>query len=132
MGATIERLEKRIDTMEANISSITEVTTGSNSSGASGGTSEATLMERVVEAVHVREQQINYPWMQTDLWGDLKKGMSPEEVETLLGEPTMEDPSLHKKIDTVYTYRGRRPADGELLVGKVKFRKNKVVTIEAP
>ena len=55
-----------------------------------------------------------------------------EEVINILGEPSMTDPSLHKRIDTVFTYRGRHPGTGKKVTGKVKFYRNVVADIENP
>ena len=43
--------------------------------------------------------------------------MSPEEVIAQLGEPTLDEPSLNRRIDFVYTYQGRRPATNQKIEG---------------
>ena len=68
-----------------------------------------------------REKAV-YPWMQAEKWAQLNKGMTPDEVVAVLGPP-LNDPSLHKRIDTVYTYVGRRVATNEKTTGIVRFYK---------
>lgn len=92
----------------------------------------ATFMERVATAVAVREERINFPWMDRALWDQVEEGMNPEAVKAILGEPTLEDPSLHKRIDTVYTYRGTSPQSGKKLVGRVRFYRGEVVSVDLP
>jgi len=99
---------------------------------ASSPEQKESFMDSVVDAVNMREEAANYPWMEAAKWDQLAKGMSEKEVRAILGEPTMDDPSLHKRVDTVYTYRGRRVATGELVKGYVKFYKKKCIVIERP
>ena len=62
------------------------------------------LIENVVAAVKQREQEVNFPWMDSAKWAPLRMGMSPDEVIAQLGEPTLDEPSLNRRIDFVYTY----------------------------
>lgn len=133
----LRRLEARMDNLESQIvtvatEAVQSTAATSSTTTASSGQGSETFIQRVVEAVKEREEQVNYPWMDLSKWKALEKGMSLEEVVNILGEPTLEDPSLHKRIDTVYTYRGRRPATGEKLIGKVKFYKGELAEISAP
>ena len=59
-------------------------------------------------------------------------GMSPEDVIAQLGEPTLDEPSLNRRIDFVYTYQGRRPATNKKIEGKVRFYKGEAIDIERP
>lgn len=92
----------------------------------------SSIVDNVVDAIYVREQAINYPWMDSAKWNVLKKGMSPGEVVDVLGLPTTDEPSLHKRVDNVYTYEGRQPATGKRIVGKIRFLKKKVIEIDLP
>jgi hypothetical protein len=58
--------------------------------------------------------------------------MTPEEVVTLLEQPTLNEPSLHKRVDFVYTYQGRRVATAKKVTGIIRFYKGKVIEVEAP
>ena len=127
----LQRVEQRIDNLENQI--VTASAEAIHSTGTTTAEGESgTFIDRVVEAVQIREERINFPWMDSALWATLEEGMTPGEVQAILGEPTLEDPSLHKRIDTVYTYRGRKPATGEKILGKVKLYKGQLVQIEAP
>jgi len=102
-------------------------------SGLAGpGESESGILDRLTDAMHERKVASHYPWMEASLWEKIEKGMSTEEVINILGEPSMTDPSLHKRIDTVFTYRGRHPGTGKKVTGKVKFYRNVVADIEKP
>jgi hypothetical protein len=94
--------------------------------------SEANLIETVVAAVKQREQEVKFPWMDDAKWAPIRKGLSVEQVVALLGKPTLNEPSLRKWVDFVYTYQGRRPATNKRIVGKVRFRKGVVVDVEPP
>lgn len=132
LNAGLERLEKRLDDIDQRVDSIESVGVSVVQSADTAGPPNPNMIDRMVEAVQLRQESIRYPWMDSSLWDKLQKGMSEDEVIGVLGEPILEDPSLHKRIDKVYTYRGRRPMTGELVLGKVKFYRNKVISIEAP
>ena len=93
---------------------------------------EASLIETMVAAVKQREQEVKFPWMDMAKWAPIRKGLTPAEVVEILGDPTLDEPSLHRRIDFVYTYQGRRPATNKRIVGKVRFRKGVVVDVEPP
>lgn len=90
------------------------------------------LIENVVEKIQAREESANFPWMEASKWVSLRKGMTPEEVVTLLEQPTLNEPSLHKRVDFVYTYQGRRVATAKKVTGIIRFYKGKVIAVEAP
>lgn len=90
------------------------------------------LIENVVEKIQAQEESANFPWMEASKWVSLRKGMTPEEVVTLLEQPTLNEPSLHKRIDFVYTYQGRRVATAKKVTGIIRFYKGKVIAVEAP
>ena len=60
--------------------------------------------------------------------GSNQKGMPVESVLQILGKPTLNEPSLHKRIDYVFTYEGRRVATKKKVEGKVRFYKDRVPT----
>ena len=91
-----------------------------------------TLIENVVEKIQAREESANFPWMEASKWVNVRKGMTPEEVVTLLEQPTLNEPSLHKRVDFVYTYQGRRVATAKKVTGIIRFYKGKVIEVEAP
>ena len=39
---------------------------------------------------------------------------------------------MHKRVDFVYTYKGRRVATAKKVTGIVRFYKDKVIEIEVP
>ena len=90
------------------------------------------LIENVVEKIQAREESANFPWMEASKWVNVRKGMTPEEVVTLLEQPTLNVPSLHKRVDFVYTYQGRRVATAKKVTGIIRFYKGKVIEVEAP
>ena len=90
------------------------------------------LIENVVEKIQAQEESANFPWMEASKWVNVRKGMTPEEVVTLLGQPTLNEPSLHKRVDFVYTYQGRRVATAKKVTGIIRFYKGKVIAVEAP
>ena len=92
----------------------------------------SSLIENVVAAVKQREQQVNFPWMDLSKWAPLREGQTPEQVVAILGKPTLNEPSLNRRIDFVYTYEGRRPATNKKVVGKIRFYKGEAIEIVRP
>ena len=91
-----------------------------------------TLVEDVVRVIQQREESANYPWMDDAKWAKIKKGMSPEAVIAILGQPTLDEPSLHKRKDRVFTWQGRRVATAKRVEGIIRFYKGGVIEIEPP
>lgn len=95
-------------------------------------TQKTSLIESVVKTIQSREEKAVYPWMQAAKWERVKKGMTPDAVVEILGAPTLNEPSLHKRVDTVYTYEGRRVATNEKVTGIIRFYKGVVIEVETP
>ena len=93
---------------------------------------KTTLIKSVVAAVKKHEQNVNFPWMDNSKWALIRTGQSVDQVVTILGKPTLNEPSLRKWVDFVYTYQGRQPSTNKLFVGKVRFSKGVVVDLERP
>ena len=96
------------------------------------GKSQKSLINSVVEAVKKREQRVEFPWMDNAKWVLIREGQSVDQVTAILGKPTLNEPSLRKWVDFVYTYQGRRPSDNKRIEGKVRFKKDMVVDIDVP
>ena len=132
LAAKVEQLEARLAGVQTQqLDSITQEVLASIPANASSQASPS-LIENVVAAVKQREQEVNFPWMDSAKWAPLRMGMSPEEVIAQLGEPTLDEPSLNRRIDFVYTYQGRRPATNQRVEGKVRFYKGEAIEIERP
>lgn len=93
---------------------------------------EPDMIEDVISEIQSREESINHPWMDAAKWAKIEKGMSTESVIEILGDPYTDEPSLRKRIDSVFTYTGRRSATNKKVTGIVRFYKGKVVNIESP
>ena len=93
---------------------------------------KTTLIKSVVAAVKKHEQDVNFPWMDSSKWALIRDGQSVDQVVAILGKPTLDEPSLRKWVDSVYTYQGRSPATNKRIVGKVRLRKGVVVDFERP
>ena len=95
-------------------------------------TDKESLIESVVNTIQAKEEGANFPWMDAAKWASLKMGMSPEDVVAVIGSPTLNEPSMHKRVDFVYTYQGRRVATAKKVEGIIRFYKGKVVEVESP
>ena len=130
LAAKVAQLEVRLNgLLLQQVESLTHEVLVEIPESASASTS---LIENVVAAVKQREQQVNFPWMDLSKWAPLREGQTPEQVVAILGEPTLDEPSLNRRIDFVYTYEGRRPATNKKVVGKVRFYKGEAIEIERP
>ncbi|MGJ8654462.1 MAG: outer membrane protein assembly factor BamE domain-containing protein [Opitutaceae bacterium] len=130
-------LAERVEQLEASLRFVknTQVETIATEAFASMPMNQAdkeSLIENVVSTIQAREESANYPWMDAEKWVSIQKGMSPEQVVTILDRPTLNEPSMHKRVDFVYTYRGRRVATAKKVTGIVRFYKGEVVEIEIP
>ena len=90
------------------------------------------FIDEVVTSIQGKEEAAFYPWMDDAKWAKVRKGMSPGAVVKVLGLPTLDEPSLHKRKDRVYTWQGRRVATAERVEGIIRFYKDKVIEIEPP
>ena len=132
LAAKVAQLEARLAGVQTQqLDSITQEVIASMPASTSSQASPS-LIENVVAAVKQREQEVNFPWMDSTKWAPLRMGMSPEDVIAQLGEPTLDEPSLNRRIDFVYTYQGRRPATNQRIEGKVRFYKGEAIDIERP
>ena len=93
---------------------------------------EPNIIENVISVIQSREESVNYPWMDTAKWATIKKGTPLESVLEILGKPYTNESSLRKRIDNVFTYKGRRAATNEKVEGIIRFYKGEVVDIEPP
>ena len=133
LSAKVAQLEARLAGVQTQqLDSITQEVLASMPASSSSSQASPNLIENVVAAVKQREQEVNFPWMDSAKWAPLRMGMSPEDVIAQLGEPTLDEPSLNRRIDFVYTYQGRRPATNQRVEGKVRFYKGVVIDIERP
>ena len=132
LAAKVAQLEARLAGVQTQqLDSITQEVLSSMPASTSSQASPS-LIENVVAAVKQREQEVNFPWMDSAKWAPLRNGMSPEDVIAQLGEPTLDEPSLNRRIDFVYTYQGRRPATNQKIEGKIRFYKGEAIDIERP
>jgi outer membrane protein assembly factor BamE (lipoprotein component of BamABCDE complex) len=128
--AKVAQLEARLNSLQLQqVDTVSQEVLAAMPESASGSPS---LIESVVTAVKQREQQVNFPWMDLSKWAPLREGQTPEQVVAILGEPTLDEPSLNRRIDFVYTYEGRRPATNKKVIGKIRFYKGEAIEIERP
>ena len=132
-----DALAKRVEQLEASLrivknTQVEEIAAEAKASMPMGQAEKSSLIENVVNTIQAREEIANYPWMDTEKWSKITKGMSPEEVVAVLDEPTLNEPSMHKRVDIVYTYEGRRVATAKKVTGIVRFYKGKAIEIEIP
>ena len=93
---------------------------------------EKRLFERFSEKMYQKEEDNLYPWLDLNKWKSIKLGMSPKDVIEILGKPTLDELSLNKRIDNVFTYKGRVVSTNKKVEGKVRFYKEGVIEILFP
>ena len=131
--AEYDALAERVAVLEARLNNRMDILTNDIlESMPEKGEGRKNLISSVVDAVKQREQQVNFPWMNNAKWALVRDGQSVDQVTALLGKPTLKEPSLRKWVDIVYSYQGRRPSDNKRIEGKVRFKKDIVVDVEAP
>ena len=80
----------------------------------------------------IRDRDKLYPWLDLKKWDSLKLGMNQDTVREILGKPTLDEISLNKRIDNVFTYKGRVISTNKKVEGKVRFYKDESVEILPP
>lgn len=130
-------LAQRVEQLEASLrvvrnKQVEEIATEAFAAMPANTQDRQLLIDSVVTTIQSREEAASYPWMDVDKWSAIKKGMTPEEVVVVLDKPTLNEPSMHKRVDTVYTYQGRRVATAKKVTGIIRFYKGKVIEIEKP
>lgn len=127
----VQQLEQQLAGVDANAVAEMIVSGEAKAPIAAAGSDQENFIENVVSAVQFRQEAVDYPWMDANQWALAKKGMTEDEIRELFGRPTMDDPSLRKRIDRVYTYRARSVATGKLVKRFIRFADGVVVEIEA-
>ena len=131
--AEYEALAARVSVLEARLNNqMDTLTSDVLQAMPEQGEGQKSLISSVVDAVKQREQQVNFPWMDKAKWALIREGQSADQVTVILGKPTLNEPSLRKWVDYVYSYQGRRPSDNKRIEGKVRFKKDIVVDVEVP
>lgn len=135
--AEFDALAKRVEQLEASLrivknTQVEEIAAEAIASMPMNQTDKNSLIDNVVSTIQAREESAYFPWMDTEKWSKIKKGMSPEEVVAVLDKPTLNEPSMHKRVDIVYTYEGRRVATAKKVTGIVRFYKGKAIEIDVP
>lgn len=130
-------LAERVEELEAALrvvknTQVEEIATEAFASMPMSQEDKNSLIENVVSTIQTREENTSFPWMDSQKWAKIQKGMSPEEVVAVLDKPTLSEPSMHKRVDFVYTYVGRRVATSKKVFGIIRFYKGEIVEIEAP
>lgn len=93
---------------------------------------ENTLFERFSQKMYQKEEDKLFPWLDLNKWKSVQLKMDEKEVLEILGKPTLDELSLNKRIDNVFTYKGRVLSTNKKVEGKVRFYKGKVIDISAP
>ena len=131
--AEYEALAARVSVLEARLNNqMDTLTSDVLQAMPEQGEGQKSLISSVVDAVKQREQQVNFPWMDSSKWALIREGQSVDQVTAILGKPTLNEPSLRKWVDYVYSYQGRRPSDNKRIEGKVRFKKDIVVDVDTP
>ena len=138
--AEFEALLKRVQMLEQQLKQTDSVSVDAiaaeiatrNTAVAETKVEKSGIIDRVISVMQSREENFSYPWMDAQKWAQIKKGMPVDSVLQILGEPNLNEPSLHKRIDYVFTYEGRRVATKKRVEGKVRFYKDRVANIEIP
>ena len=135
---SIEALQYRIEILEKQMKDLQRFKITGNKAFASQKASEAidNLSEEDIKKLAdkvYQEEEINlYPWMDIGKWEQLQKGMSTSDTLAILGKPTKEFPSLHKRVDLLFIYKGRQIPSNRFVEGILKFYKDELIVIERP
>lgn len=133
-----EEIEKRLVSLETQLAqlinklSIQEHNMDAESKQNIVVNDENTLFERFSQKMYQKEEDKLFPWLNLNKWESVQLGMDEKEVLEILGKPTLDELSLNKRIDNVFTYKGRVLSTNKKVEGKVRFYKGKVIDILVP
>jgi hypothetical protein len=129
---SIEVLEKRINILEKQMKDLQLYKITGNKAFTDNTQLSDENLEKLADKVFKEEESKIYPWMNKSKWTLLELGMSPDEVKSILGKPIREFPSLNKRIDVAFIYKGRRIPSNKLVEGVVRFYKDELIEFEVP
>ena len=129
---SIEVLEKRINILEKQMKDLQLYKITGNKAFTDNTQLSDENLEKLADKVFKEEESNIYPWMDESKWTLLELGMSPDEVKSILGKPIREFPSLNKRIDVAFIYKGRRIPSNKLVEGVVRFYKDELIEFEVP
>ena len=130
--ASLEKLEERINILEKQMKDLQLYKITGNKAFADKRQLSDEDIEKLADKVFKEEESNIYPWMDESKWTLLELGMSPDEVKSILGKPIREFPSLNKRIDVAFIYKGRRIPSNKLVEGVVRFYKDELIEFEVP
>ena len=130
--ASLEKLEERINILEKQMKDLQLYKITGNKAFADRTQLSDEDIEKLADKVFKEEESNIFPWMDESKWTRLKLGMSPDEVKSILGKPIREFPSLNKRIDVAFIYKGRRIPSNKLVEGVVRFYKDELIEFEIP
>lgn len=130
--ASLEKLEERINILEKQMKDLQLYKITGNKAFVDKRQLSDEDIEKLADKVFKEEESNIFPWMDESKWTRLKLGMSPDEVKSILGKPIREFPSLNKRIDVAFIYKGRRIPSNKLVEGVVRFYKDELIEFEIP
>ncbi len=134
LAAAVARLEARVAELEARLGAAEQQSAPTvervQEQGATAEKRGWIPMENLNP--FVRHAWVNEAWTRPEPWDQVRRGMSPDEVIKVLGEPTRTVESLKPRVDLVYFYEGGIRSQGVKLRGKVSFRKGEVIAVQKP
>ena len=130
--ASLEKLEERINILEKQMKDLQLYKITGNKAFADKRQLSDEDIEKLADKVFKEEEQNIFPWMDESKWMRLKLGMTPDEVKSILGKPIRQFPSLNKRIDVAFIYKGRRIPSNKLVEGVVRFYKDELIEFEVP
>lgn len=110
-----------------------EAPKSSKTSNVIGGvkTTGLSLMDQLRSGLTYTKLPAEGPWTRPENWQSLKKGMTPQDIQKLLGPPLFTKDSIRPRADYYWQYAGKLP-NGEQMTGRVRFYKDKLTSWELP
>jgi hypothetical protein len=111
----------------------TEAPRSSKTSKVVGGvkTTGLSIMDQLRSGLSYTKLPADGPWTRPENWQSLKKGMTVQDVQRLLGSPLFTKDSIRPRADYYWQYAGKLP-NGEQMEGRVRFYKDKLTTWDLP
>ena len=124
----IENLEKRVASIEAR----TNTPAATTVAVPQAKESRESFLKRLRAELSSSAVRESGPWTDPKSWENMRKGLTPSQVRTILGRPHKQKLSINPRITDVWIYEGDLNADGKMEHGIVNFSNGRVHSIEKP
>ena len=122
----VDNLDKRVASLEAKSSAPAPVVLPAAKEDREG------FLKRLRNELSSSAARESGPWSDAKTWEGVRKGLTPNQVRSILGRPHKQKLSINPRISDVWIYEGDLNADGKKERGTINFSNGRVLSVEKP